>query len=242
MDFSAEMTRLDQRGQALADKEGAIFVPNQRPRGPVDHVLICMEPSLGPWARAPEQARILFRSGFLNFRRSVEDFILHTAVRRYLCQPGETYHVTDLSKGAMSVHQAKVDRESRYDRWFGLLEDEIRWVAKPTARFFAVGRVVETSLRALGFSRPFKTLMHYSGQAGSARRNAIAGHEKEFDAFARSVSLQDILDVAAEVFSGEGESPDQAQETLGRLRRSELTASRKMLLFAYRSSFGIFKD
>jgi hypothetical protein len=33
--------------------------------------------------------------------RAMEDFLLHFSIRQYLRRPGERYHVTDVSKGAM---------------------------------------------------------------------------------------------------------------------------------------------
>ena len=124
-----------------------VFLPNFRPKEPADHVLICMEPSLGRWAGTPEAGRQRIAEGFRNFTWSIEDFILHTAARRYLCGPSQTYHLTDLSKGAMTVARANVDRAARYARWYRLLKQEIEVVAKPAARFVAVGKVVQKELR-----------------------------------------------------------------------------------------------
>lgn len=69
------------------------------------------------------------------------DFILHFCIRQYLRGPTERYHTTDWSKGAMLVKRAGVARTDRYDRWYGLLVDEMNLVATPGAGMFAVGGV-----------------------------------------------------------------------------------------------------
>ena len=95
--------------KALAESEGDVFLPNTEPEGPVQYVLICMEPSLGRWARSADEARSKVEAGFRNFLFSMEDFILHFCARLYLCKPKERYHITDLSKGAMLVKRAVSD-------------------------------------------------------------------------------------------------------------------------------------
>ena len=50
-----------------AEADGNVFLPNPEPEGPVDYVLICMEPSLGRWARNAEEARVRVKEGFKNF-------------------------------------------------------------------------------------------------------------------------------------------------------------------------------
>ena len=55
--------------------------PNFMPTGPVDYVLIGMEPSLGAWAPSAGEARAKIAAGFRNIMWSLEDFILHTSAR-----------------------------------------------------------------------------------------------------------------------------------------------------------------
>jgi hypothetical protein len=196
-----------------------------------------MEPSLSRWAKTHEAALENIAKGFRNFSWSLEDFILHTAARRYLCGPGQTYHLTDLSKGAMMVERASVDRSARYARWYKLLQQEIEVVAKPAATFFAVGQAVHKELRRLGFTRPLISVMHYSGQAGRTRKTATASLEAEFRDFADTVSLPDILATAEEVFCEYDSPTSVAQEAMKRLQRSKFTESRKRLLFIYRNVF-----
>jgi hypothetical protein len=92
--------------------------PRAQPSGPVDYIFACMEPSLGgAWAADPSKARAAMEAGFRNFVNSIEDFLLHFSIRRYLCKPNERYHITDWSKGAMTTRAASVDRGQRYTKW-----------------------------------------------------------------------------------------------------------------------------
>lgn len=53
-DFLAAYDELEMRFKRLAEKENGIYIPNMKPRGPMDFVFICTEPSLGAWARNKE--------------------------------------------------------------------------------------------------------------------------------------------------------------------------------------------
>jgi len=236
--FQAQYRALEERMKALAEAYGDIFVPNPQPDAPVQHVLICMEPSLGRWARSAHQARSKVEAGFRNFLFSIEDFILHFCVRRYLCKSGERYHITDLSKGAMLVDRARTERTERYERWYPLLEDEIDLVATPNAAIVAVGKVVHQYLKRKRLRRPLKIgIIHYSGQAGRARIAGVEGHEDPFQAFRDSVSLEDLVATAGDVVRSSGVPVEIGDETLSRLRTSQLTTSRQQLIFIYKMAF-----
>ena len=105
-DFRDRYLALETRMRAQAETDGDIFLPSAAPHGPVDYVLICMEPSLGPWAKSPAEAKSKIKAGFRNFLSSLEDFVVHFCARRYLCEAEERYHITDLAKGAMLVDHA----------------------------------------------------------------------------------------------------------------------------------------
>lgn len=223
-----------------AEADGDVFLPNPVPSGPVEYVFVCMEPSLGRWAHSPEQAKAQVEAGFRNFVSSFEDFILHFCVRQYLCEPAERYHITDLSKGAMLVQRASIDRSLRYDRWYELLEQEVNLVAKPGAGIFAVGNAVTLYLTLRQFPRPIARLIHYSGQAGQAHAAAIAGHEDDFEKFKNSVPLELLLATAKDVLD-KSVPADLRDKTLARLARSELSLSRKQLIFNYKLAFELHK-
>ena len=223
--------------RGLAERQGDVFLPNPEPRGPVDYVLMCMEPSLGRWSRSPAEARARIESGFRNFLYSLEDFILHFCVRRYLCTGGERYHITDLSKGAMLVEAASSEREKRYDSWYPLLEEELKLVAREGAHFIAVGRPVAEYLVWKGFPKPLTRIIHYSGQAGRARKAGIVGREGSYESFRTMVSLAELLATARDVLEGAGVPAGMRDETLARLRNGELSESRCQLIFNYKIAF-----
>jgi hypothetical protein len=106
---------LERRMKALAESDGYVYLPNPEPTTRVDYILISMEPSLGHWARSALEARVRVASGFRNFLCDIEPMLLHFSVRRFLCQKGQHYHITDFSKGAMLVKQAGVARGDRYE-------------------------------------------------------------------------------------------------------------------------------
>ena len=192
-----------------------------------------MEPSLGRWARSPQEARAKVEAGFRNFvADEVGDVVLlHHAIRHYLGT--ESYHLTDFSKGAMLTAHANVGRTERYDRWYRLLMAELELVG-PDAQICAVGKVIAQNLRSRGF-RNFTEILHYSGLAGQARAAAVRGHETEFEAFRSTVSLKDILATAEQVLEP---VPAWLRETtLRALSRTQLTTSKLALLFAYRLVF-----
>jgi len=99
--FRIEYGEIVKKMAEQAEKDKDVFLPNPEPEGPVNYVLICMEPSLGRWARSREEAAAKVKKGFRNFLPSDETSILHFSIRRYLCGPSERYHITDLSKGAV---------------------------------------------------------------------------------------------------------------------------------------------
>jgi len=235
--FHTAYRELEERMKKRAEEDGDVFLPNPEPLGKVQYVLICMEPSLGRWARSAEQARSKVEAGFRNFLFSIEDFIPHFSVRRYLCGPAERYHITDFSKGAMLVEHAGLARIKRYDRWYTLLQEEIDLCASPGAGIVAVGNVVSQHLARRGFRRPFTRVIHYSSQAGLARSAGVLGREDKFQAFSNSVSLEDVVATAEDVLKAAGVRSKIRDKTLSRLAKSQLTTSRQQLIFNYKVAF-----
>lgn len=168
---------------------------------------------------------------------SPEDFILHYAARRFLCSAGGTYHITDISKGAMTVKRAHIDRRARYARWAILLKDEIRLIAKPGAHIIAIGKAVYSFLERNGFDGGIVSIMHYSAQANAARNAAVVGREAEFRAFSEMLSMQDIVDVAAEIMRENSISAAMSAETIRRLRKTTFSESLRKLAFIYSTVF-----
>jgi hypothetical protein len=235
--FRAAYRALEAHMKALAEADGDVFLPNPEPLGPVAYVFVCMEPSLGRWARSADEARAKVEAGFRNFLSSIEDFILHFCIQQYLCAPTQRYHITDLSKGAMLVTRAGVARTQRYDRWYGLLVEELDLVATPGARIFTVGNAVTRHLERHVFPRPFTKVIHYSGLAARARAAGIIGHEDRFEEFKRSVSLQRLLATAEAVLMASAVPASFRDETLARLAKSQLSATGQQLIFNYTLAF-----
>ena len=222
----------------MVEEEGTIFLPFVRPRGPVDFVLVGMESSLGGWAPSGAKEACEKRGqGMKHFAWSMEDFILHYCITNYLCPGGETYCLTDLAKGAMFTKEAADGRRARYEKWYPILEEEIGLVAKPGAKIISIGTVVGAFLSEKAIYRHAGTILHYSTQA--AKYRGLEGkQESEYQEFASSVALRYVLQTAEEVLE-EGEvCPSLAGVILKRLRSSELSESRKRLMFNYKVRFG----
>jgi hypothetical protein len=235
--FRTAYRELEKRMRGVAEADGDIFLPNPEPSGRVEYVFVCMEPSLGRWARSTDEARSKVEAGFRSFTSSIEDFILHFCIRQYLCEPLQRYHITDLSKGAMLVTRAGVARMKRYDRWYQLFLEEVDLVATSGTVVFAVGKAVAEHLERRSFPRPFAKLLHYSGLAARARAAGIMGHEESFEAFRNSVSLKSVLATAEDVLKASVVSTNLRDETMARLARGQLSESLRQLIFNYKLAF-----
>jgi hypothetical protein len=242
--FHTAYRELEERMKARAEEDGDVFLPNPEPLGPVDYVLICMEPSLGNWAPTADHAgsradhaKSRVEAGFRNFLSSIEVSILHFCVRRYLCEPEQRYHITDLSKGAMLVNRAGLARIQRYRKWYPLLLEELDLCATASAGIVAVGKVVSQYLERPDFPRPFTPVIHYSSQAGRARRAGVVDHEDSFQAFRGSVSLEDVVAAAKAALETAHVPSKIRDETLSPLEKSQLTTSRQQLIFIYKEAF-----
>lgn len=236
-EFRTAYDALEERMRALADSEGSIYLPNPRPSGPVDYVLIAMEPSLGAWARSAVDARRRIQEGFRNFIESVETTLVHFSAQTYLCGLEETYHITDLAKGAMLVQDAQPVRMARYRRWYPLFQQEVALVAKPDAGFVAFGAAVDQHLTECRFPRRYIKVLHYSGQAAGHRRKSVAGDEQAFEAFRHTVSREDLL-LAAQRLLARAEIPRPLwYRLLSQVERADLSRSRLELIFHYKRLF-----
>jgi hypothetical protein len=69
----------------------------------------------------------------------------------------------------MPVEHESAARASRYDRWYELLQEEIKLLAAPGARVIALGNAVAEHLRRREFPREITPVIHYSPLAGRAR-------------------------------------------------------------------------
>jgi hypothetical protein len=203
-----------------------------RPAGPMDAVLVGMEPSWS-WARTRERAEERLAAGFLNFIEGD----LHMWVLRHCARSafGNAYHLTDFSKGAMPVAHANAEREARYGRWASLLREELDLVAKPGALIVAIGKDVRAALLRHGLAPPSATVLHYSPLASRYRADAVVGRESEFERF--SLSLDDVVATVEETLREFAVPTALADAALARLRRARLKDSLRMLAFHYHTAF-----
>ena len=239
--FAAGYTELETTFRRLAEEDNTTYLPNPAPHGPVDFIFIAMEPSMGRWARSAEDTKHWVSHGFRNFLLSIDDFILHYSIRRFLCRAGRAYHITDVSKGPMFVRQARHNRWARWDRWYASLVQEIALVGKPDATILALGEEVALFLRRKGFNSLNGTTLHPSGNAAAYRKRAVEGREAEFTRFAASVTIDDIVKVAEDA-TIEARFPEwMRQQILGRLLNRDLSLSQKQLLFTYEVYFEAFR-
>ena len=215
----------------------ARYLPNPEPLGAAQYVLICMEPSLGRWANTAEHARSRVEAGFRNFLFSIEDFIFHFCVRRYLCRPEERYHVTELSKercwSLVRDLQGSSDMTDGTRCW----RKRSTSVPLPVLASLRLERSFRSIWRDGGSRRSFTRVIHYSGQAAPARTAGIVGREDAFQAFEDSVSIEDVVVTAEETLKAANVSSGMRDHTLSRLVRSQLTTSRKQLIFSYKIAF-----
>ena len=204
----------------------SIFLPNVEPTGPVDYVLIGMEPSLGGWAKDVQDAQRQIDEGFRNF---CGVWILHHPVRNYLCPDGETYYVTDLAKGAMLTNQKGDESEKKYDEWYPLLEKELGLVAKPHAKIISIGNRVGRFLSERGLYGHVGTIPHYSGRAARYWGREITDEKRKSDYRKFAAGIQTV--------SGSSCSPNHVWERDCESEEATPTETQKRLMFDYKIRF-----
>ena len=202
----------------------SVFLPNVAPKGPVDYILIAMEPSLKGWAQDIPDAREKIKKGFRNF---CGVWLLHFSISKFLCRDKETYYLTDLAKGAMETNSKGAGSKDKYNEWYPLLEEELALVAKPNARVISIGSKVGGFLSEKCLDGHVGTIPHYSGAGAGYRGREIPGREKEFKKFAASL-------VSVPSYS---HKPYQSCETDHVPIIVTPTASQKKLLFDYNVRF-----
>ena len=228
------------RFRVQAQNDGDIYLPNLEIRRHVDIIFISMEPSLGRWAngRTPDEKRASafnkINSGFRNFIDAYENHIFHYCARNYFCQPNETYHLTDISKGAMLGKNAAIDRRERYIRWYDLLLEEIRLISNTGVRIYAVGGWVADFLNQKGFLNLTGKLLHFSSQASRFRPVVANNFPDEYRQFESTVTHENIMQTAKTVLNENGVNEELRLMILNRLSTQTLSESRKKLMFTYK--------
>jgi hypothetical protein len=224
---------LEQLFRNEAEKEGSVYVPNIWPDKPVDYVFIAMEPSLGNWANNNAEAQLKVIQGFKNIASSTLDFIVHHCVREYFLPSGKTYCLTDLSKGAMLVKEAKKDKKARYKRWHNLLIDELAIVSKETTKRIAIGGIVRDTLKNTDLKCHFD-IAHYSTEARGKHSSYISqnGLGSEYEQFERDISIDSIIKTAIIVLA-EAKTQSQIADQIFEKVKSRGLSKLEMRSFFY---------
>ena len=244
MTFRQEYEALECRFMEQVEKDNrdprieSGYVHNFVPNGPVDYVLIAMEPSTGVPGKDRKDSNQVAR----NFSWSVEDFILHPCIRKWLCRDGETYHLTDLAKGGMKSRLAGIERTRRYNRWYGLLMEELRLLSKGRkTRIIAIGKVVADYLKDKRLCGRVERVLHYSPNNVGHWSGAIKGKTEQFAAFSLSVDKEALLATIPQVLADADMSAYADRRPRGK-RSFTLSESRKRLMFHYMERFSDLRD
>ena len=183
--LEADFQEMVQKDRDLGLK--CIYLPNIEPEGPVDYILVGMEPSLGGWAKGltyaekKAYAQKKIDQGFRNF---CGVWTVHHPARNYLCREGKSYYVTDLAQGAMLTTAPGAGDREKYERWYPLFEKELGLVAKPDAKIISIGDKVGQFLSRKNLPGHAGTIPHYSAQAAGNWGQEIPGREAEYEEFA----------------------------------------------------------
>ena len=240
MSFSKQYAALEVKFKDQVEKDNndfegfgikSCFLANVAPKAPVDYVLVAMEPSL--------PANI---DDIKNFAVSIEDFILHFCANEYLCKRERTYHITDLSKGAMLVSDASISpalRYKRYKRWYPLLCEEIELMAGPDVVVIAIGTPVERFLMKQQFPGQLAgRILHYSWSASPYRPKMKRCYPDRYAKFKDTVGLSDVEKTVKRVMTETEFGSCEPEKTLHRLKSGKgLTESRRQLMFTYKCQF-----
>lgn len=240
--FKRAYNQLEVCMKDFANQNDEIYVPNIVPDSPTDYIFICMEPSLGEWGKNRDEAESKLRDGFRNFLDGFNTMVLHFAIRNYLCLDNQTYHITDLSKGAMLVKDADNNRIERYENWYPLLLHEMNLVASTNVKVFAIGSHVVNFLQKKQFPWDFTQLIHYSGQAVSHWDKVVKEREEDFKLFKDTVTYEDFLNSAKSVVESSKVPLSIKEPVLKKMCKSNLTLSRLKLMFNYKLIFDAFHN
>ena len=246
MSFSEQYAALEAKFKEQVEKDNedfkshafeSNFLANIAPKGPVDYILVAMEPSFGGGSGVPTPGKAFNNR---NFAGSLEDFILHYCVNEYLCEGERDYYLTDLSKGAMPVAKASGSlalRYERYRRWYPLLCEEIELVG-PNAPIIPVGYVVRDFLEVRATQNLTSEILHYSQSAAAHRPKIPRLYDVQFSEYKKTVDMSVIETTVRRVMTEALLDSATLEATLKRLQRgSGLTNSRKKLMFTYKYQF-----
>ena len=223
--FSEQVKRDREHAMERVFQGWGVYLPCREPENQVDYILVGMEPSFS-WADNVEYAEKKIAMGARNFACPSNPestlALFMRSIRRYLCPFGETYHLTDVSKGAMPVTVAALDRDRRYQEWYPLLLEEIALVGKPGAPIIAIGKKVKRFLKGCDIrsktGRSLYAVQHYSFQASRYFKEEAEMDHDGFEKFKKAEFRED------------GYWP------------TDLSLAKKQLVFAYKKQFEAIHD
>lgn len=221
----------------------AAYIPSFIPEKPVDYIFIGMEPSFGWWAKDEEIANDMVGKGFVNFLWSIEDFLFHFTINKFL---SSNYYITDISKIAMTVENANVLRKEMYPKWIEHLKKEIDIVGSENKKIIFIGRQVESWL--LDYMKDYDVkgrIVHFSRQAGRTRKSIA---EENMDEYIKFCSSNDFSEERIKAYTytllkhymSNDELIDKVYKKI-KERSDFMTDSRKRFIFAYYKYFSLMK-
>ena len=210
------------------------------PQSRVDFVLVAMMPSVNEKAAdgVPFGDYPLNESDAPNgLYSALGDLILHHSVRRYLCERGEKYYITDLAKAAIPAGKVtpKLQREE-FNFWYPKLLDELNLVAKPTATIIPVSHTTANFLRDINDKLPYRLthpILHWSRQLTAAAKMASSFFPKEWSTFQKTATLKDVLETTEEAFKDAGLS-QYFSAVSSRLKEESFGDMEKHYMFTYK--------
>jgi len=156
----------------------SVFLPNPAICRNPKYCLIAMEPN-DDENRLKELKNDL--KGYQNFIEGYKELIIHYCAH---CNLGE-YYITDISKGSMTMADAKKKRSKRYAKWKVLLKKEIELLRNgKKITIIPLGSNVETYVKELWHNDPNVNVVdyiyHYS-QSNLWRINKYSNSKKIAD-------------------------------------------------------------
>lgn len=237
-----------------------IFLPPRVENGNPRYLFVTMEPT-DTWCSSKRHGKKLVHEGFVNFYYSDRKaslrgpILLQFAAQEFLCQPGETYLITDLGKCSMPTDNAtkltSKTRTARFRNCAEFLQQEIE-IIRPK-RIFIVGASVQAAYKRLDIYPRYRaissTLFHYSGAGHPAFSRFRNNHLRKYDDFSKQYSdleerLLSFLDLRRRAISKDLKPNTEAfQRLISCLDYNARMISEgdKSILFYYHSQFRVQK-
>ncbi len=219
--------KLYKKADKLAKKQGSVFLPNpiftKRPK----YILIAMEPSM---RNSLSKMKEYINNGGVNFMGKREDIILHYCAYRFLCKNKFKYYITDLSKAPIKGKAASKNRFERYDKWFKILQDEIKFFK--CKKLIAIGKTsVLKYLKQKKSNCPY--IYHYSWKA----RNSIKNYCNKNNIGLTNVTIENIKNFQLTLYQKTNIEIKIIEKRIKRNFNKRLSKPQKLLISYYKHEF-----